>query len=198
MVPAALQRKIAAQARMQQDEIETTGKQSTYQRAADARARGSSDDEAEEEEDDELAEAGEFYEDVEDLEIGEEDQRVLDVLTDGGAPARTLADVIMAKINERAAAAAGGEGTGAEGDDAVPDLPPKVMEVYTSVGKVLSTCACVARLPPPRSPALRRQSSVSVREALCAACIPSDRSGKLPKAFKIVPRLANWEEVLYV
>merc|ERR1719498_1346296 len=43
------------------------------------------------------------------------------------------------------------------------ELPPKVLEVYTSVGKLLSTY----------------------------------RSGKLPKAFKIVPRLANWEEVLY-
>ncbi len=28
--------------------------------------------------------------------------------------------------------------------------------------------------------------------------LKSYRSGKLPKAFKIVPRLANWEEVLYV
>lgn len=33
---------------------------------------------------------------------------------------------------------------------------------------------------------------------MCAFLTLSDRSGKLPKAFKIVPRLANWEEVLYV
>ena len=43
-------------------------------------------------------------------------------------------------------------------------LPPKVMEVYKGVGKLLK----------------------------------SYKSGKLPKAFKIMPRLANWEEVLFV
>jgi len=46
----------------------------------------------------------------------------------------------------------------------MPELPPKVIEVYQGVGKLLRTY----------------------------------RSGKLPKAFKIVPRLANWEEILYV
>ena len=43
----------------------------------------------------------------------------------------------------------------------MPELPPKVIEVYEGVGKLLKTY----------------------------------RSGKLPKAFKIVPRLSNWEEV---
>ena len=54
----------------------------------------------------ELAEAGEFY-DVDELELGEEDERALDLLMGGGAPQRTLADVIMEKINERNAALAG-------------------------------------------------------------------------------------------
>jgi len=46
----------------------------------------------------------------------------------------------------------------------MPELPPKVIEVYKGVGQLLRHY----------------------------------RSGKLPKAFKIVPRLSNWEEVLYV
>lgn len=114
---------------------------------------------------DELDGAGEYYEDVEELELGEDDERALDLLMGGGAPAKTLADVIMDKINERNAAIAEGGGGGAQEEDeeASPELPPKVVEVYTSVGKMLATY----------------------------------RSGKLPKAFKIVPRLANWEEVLY-
>lgn len=44
------------------------------------------------------------------------------------------------------------------------NLPPKVVEVYTQVGKLLSHYT----------------------------------SGKLPKAFKIIPNLSNWEEVMYV
>ena len=171
LMPAAMQRKIAAQALLQQEEVESLPAQPKHSiSSSGARAEGgdSDDDEADEadEVDSELEGAGEYYEDVEELELGEDEQKALDVLMGGGAPTRTLADVIMAKINERAGgAAAAGEGGGgaAEGDELVPDLPPKVLEVYTSVGKVLKTY----------------------------------RSGKLPKAFKIVPRLANWEEVLY-
>jgi len=59
------------------------------------------------------------------------------------------------------------EGGGPSGEAEVaeaPSLPPKVIEVYESVGTMLSRY----------------------------------RSGKLPKAFKIIPRLSNWEEVLYL
>ena len=41
-----------------------------------------------------------------------------------------------------------------------PGLDPKVMEVYTAVGKILSRYS----------------------------------AGKIPKAFKVVPTLKNWEE----
>jgi hypothetical protein len=151
-VPAALQRKIATEARLQQDEMDMTRAHASGPgmraptSAVDSDDDGALDGEGsadEDGDDDELAGAGEFFEDVEELELGEEDRRVLDVLVDGGAPTRTLADVIMAKINERAAAVDGGaDGGGPPADgDLVPDLPPKVLEVYTSVGKVLSTCA---------------------------------------------------------
>ena len=171
LMPAAMQRKIAAQALLQQEEVESLPAQPKHSMSSSgARAEGgdSDDDEADEpdEVDAEPEGAGEYYEDVKELELEEDEQKALDVLMGGGAPTRTLADVIMAKINERAGgAAAAGEGGGgaAEGDELVPDLPPKVLEVYTSVGKVLKIY----------------------------------RSGKLPKAFKIVPRLTNWEEVLY-
>ncbi|PIO22774.1 hypothetical protein AB205_0199150 [Aquarana catesbeiana] len=46
----------------------------------------------------------------------------------------------------------------------MPQLDPRVLEVYKGVKEVLSTY----------------------------------RSGKLPKAFKIVPALANWEQILYI
>jgi essential nuclear protein 1 len=51
-----------------------------------------------------------------------------------------------------------------EEEEAGLDLPPKVVEVYTDIGKILSRYT----------------------------------SGKLPKAFKVIPSLSNWEEVLYL
>jgi len=49
-----------------------------------------------------------------------------------------------------------------EDEDRVPEgLPPKVVEVYKSVGKIMSRY----------------------------------KAGKVPKAFKIIPNLKNWEEV---
>lgn len=164
MMPAAMQRKVMLQARLQQDEMDgeaaaadsgtaryrAPGRPSVS-KVPDVRHGALDDDEddddvneaAYDEEADaaELAEAGEFY-DVDELELGEEDERALDLLMGGGAPQRTLADVIMEKINERNAALAGDghAGEGAGDADLAGELPPKVIEVYTSVGKLLSTC----------------------------------------------------------
>ncbi|KAG0039301.1 snoRNA-binding rRNA-processing protein [Podila clonocystis] len=106
---------------------------------------------------------------------------------------KTLADLIMEKINAQnavnaaaaAAAANGGVVPGSEEKkkgplDSVMDyaddedmgenrpmpmgLSPKVVEVYSKVGLLLSRY----------------------------------KSGKLPKAFKIIPSLQNWEEILYI
>ena len=170
MMPAALQRKVAAQAQLQQDEEmaeamkATTSSRRPVARAAAPRDESDDDDDADDEFDDEEEEHGEYFEDVEDLELGEDDQRALDALMGGGGEKRqNLADIIMAKINEKAAMADDGSVAPDDAGEVVPDLPPKVLEVYTSVGTVLSRY----------------------------------RSGKLPKAFKIVPRLSNWEEILY-
>lgn len=52
-----------------------------------------------------------------------------------------------------------------------PQLDEKVIKVYTSVGKILHLYMLRSLLP------------------------FSYRAGKLPKAFKIIPSLSNWEEV---
>ena len=85
----------------------------------------------------------------------------------GGGGGMCLADLIMEKIREKedgdAMAAAGG---GMDGGDEPEfgDLPPKVVEVYRSIGKLLKRY----------------------------------RAGKLPKAFKIIPALMNWESVVWL
>ncbi|GJP69255.1 hypothetical protein CLOP_g199 [Closterium sp. NIES-67] len=136
----------------------------------------------EEEEEDEDGEYGAFsetasmYNDAVADEVTEEDERAIAVFLAGGGAAprqRTLADVIMARIQEATAgsgsagaAAEGGGGVrgGEEEERRIPGVDDKVMEVYRGVGKLLSRF----------------------------------RSGKVPKAFKIVPALSNWEDVLFL
>mmetsp|Transcript_3556 Transcript_3556/g.4806 ORF Transcript_3556/g.4806 Transcript_3556/m.4806 type:complete len:463 (-) Transcript_3556:198-1586(-) len=78
---------------------------------------------------------------------------------------RTLADMIMEKIAEQEEQQRRQqEGIEEEEEDLGVDLPPKVVQVYTDIGKILSRYT----------------------------------SGKLPKAFKVIPSLSNWEEVLYL
>ncbi|CAI5483832.1 unnamed protein product [Closterium sp. Yama58-4] len=143
--------------------------------------------EAEEDEDDDedgeygaFSETASMYNDAVADEVTEEDERAIAVFLAGGGAAprqRTLADVIMAKIQEATAGGAagavggaggsggvrGGEG-GEEAERRIPGVDEKVMEVYRGVGKLLSRY----------------------------------RSGKVPKAFKIVPALSNWEDVLFL
>lgn len=82
--------------------------------------------------------------------------------TEESEPRQTLADLILAKIQEKEAE---------KRNEITPDsagtmnnLPPKVVEVYTDIGRILGRYT----------------------------------SGKLPKAFKVIPSLSNWEEVLYL
>ena len=76
---------------------------------------------------------------------------------------RTLADIIMEKIAQKEAQQRGDQLPENE-EDELPALPPKVVDVYTDIGKILSHYT----------------------------------SGKLPKAFKVIPSLSNWEQVLYL
>lgn len=98
-------------------------------------------------------------------EIDEGDQAILDSFAAGGS--RNLADMIMAKLDEHQAAQSDPSSKGkAPLRDLSPDpassLNPKVVEVYTKVGHLLSRY----------------------------------KSGPLPKAFKILPSLRNWVQLL--
>jgi essential nuclear protein 1 len=91
--------------------------------------------------------------------LSAEDEALVASMMNPSSERRTLADFILEKIEEK--------GTNAhEADDQGPSnsLPPKVVEVYTDIGKLLSHYS----------------------------------SGKLPKAFKVIPSLSNWEEILYL
>lgn len=95
----------------------------------------------------------------------DEERIVSAMLPEGARDRRTLADIIMDKIAEKEERMNDEEGEG-EGDDEeeVDMFPPKVVEVYTGIGAVLSRYT----------------------------------AGKLPKAFKVIPSLQNWEDVLYL
>lgn len=75
---------------------------------------------------------------------------------------KTLADIIMEKIQEKQAG--GGAAPGADTGGIESSLDPRLVEVYGEVGEYLSKYT----------------------------------SGKVPKAFKIIPTLRNWEEVLFL
>ncbi|KAF9954950.1 snoRNA-binding rRNA-processing protein [Mortierella alpina] len=204
-VDAKLSRKILAIAQEQQDEIHK-----------EERGGLSSDDEEEEEttfgkkttlgpnksfipaigdsdEDDSGAEDGDDFGTFDEIEIDQKDAELLaKFMPAAPREKKTLADLIMEKINAQNAANAA-NAAAASGDVVVPGsekkkgpldsvmdyadddetgdnrpmpmgLSPKVVEVYSKVGLLLSRY----------------------------------KSGKLPKAFKIIPSLQNWEEILYI
>ncbi|RYG65972.1 hypothetical protein EON64_10790 [archaeon] len=94
----------------------------------------------------------------------EEDMLVRRFLSSSKAQSRTLADIILEKLQEKEARA--GEADGGRDVEAASAsaLPPKVVEVYTSVGQMLQHY----------------------------------KSGKLPKALKMLPHLRDWERVLWL
>ncbi|EPX71126.1 bystin family U3 and U14 snoRNA associated protein [Schizosaccharomyces octosporus yFS286] len=120
----------------------------------------------------------EFGEDdeYEELDIDETDRKLFDKFfpesndqEKSDAPeeqSTNLSDLIMQKISEAEARSRGEHIPTAEEEEeeAMPPLPPKVIEVFSKVGVLLSKY----------------------------------RSGKIPKAFKIIPTLSNWEEILYI
>ncbi|KAF9206086.1 snoRNA-binding rRNA-processing protein [Podila verticillata] len=210
-VDAKLSRKILAIAQEQQDEV-----------SKEDRGGVSSDDEEEEEstfgkkhkslgtpvsaknfipaigdsdeEDSGAEEDGADFGTFDEIEIDQKDAELLaKFMPAAPREKKTLADLIMEKINAQNAANAAAAATAANGGvvpgseekkkgplDSVMDyaddedmgenrpmpmgLSPKVVEVYSKVGLLLSRY----------------------------------KSGKLPKAFKIIPSLQNWEEILYI
>jgi len=109
--------------------------------------------------DDFLIDHDEGYVTVDDkIGMSAEDEALVASLMNPSSERRTLADMILEKIEEKERAVAD------DNEDEGPQLPAKVIEVYTEIGKILSRYT----------------------------------SGKLPKAFKVIPSLSNWEEVLYL
>ena len=92
--------------------------------------------------------------------LSAEDEALVASMMNPSEERRTLADIILERIEEKEAEKSG-EGMEEPG---MMTLPPKVVEVYTEIGKILSRYT----------------------------------SGKLPKAFKVIPSLSNWEDVLYL
>ncbi|KAF8473150.1 Bystin-domain-containing protein [Kalaharituber pfeilii] len=190
VVDAGMSRKILQMAREQQDEVEMEGAQQQQNgRRVERRRSGGSrvtlgsssssgsselssmrfnsvDEEDENEEDEEYASygvdgLGEEYEETEDVIVDEEDLALFNKFLPQDQPQRiSLADKILEKIAQHEAALVGKTTE----ENPTPALPPKVVEVYTRVGQLLSRY----------------------------------KSGKLPKAFKIIPSLRNWEEILYL
>ncbi|KAK4511406.1 uncharacterized protein ATC70_012621 [Mucor velutinosus] len=156
---AKLSKKILKIAREQQEQIE---KQNEDEEERDTSAEAKKHYPLGFDIDEEEIEEIDQYADYEELEIDAADADVLEkFLPSAPREKKTLADLIMEKINEKNAAE--GREANEDEDELSPTVNPKVVEVYTKVGQLLSRY----------------------------------KSGKLPKAFKIIPSLGNWEEILY-
>ena len=104
------------------------------------------------------------------MELAAEDERALAAFSRRSAgPSRTLADLIMERL--RASGTMGGGGGGGGDDDADDDGGGAVPDMDPAVVEVYRGVG---------------------------ALLSRYKSGKVPKAFKIIPALSNWEEVLYL
>ncbi|XP_017352129.1 bystin [Ictalurus punctatus] len=167
-VDEKLSRKILQQARIQQEELqgeyglgpEVDNKKKNKKQPYALLGPSSKDAESDEEWPELGAEQGEGGTDV---DIDPEDEKAIQMFMNKNPPVRrTLADIIMEKITEKQTEV--GTVMSEVSGRPMPQLDPRVIEVYRGVSKVLCKY----------------------------------RSGKLPKAFKIIPALSNWEQVLYL
>ncbi|XP_036415700.1 bystin [Colossoma macropomum] len=166
-VDEKLSRKILEQARIQQEELQTEfGVTPEVKKKPSTVLGPSSQDGDSDEEWPELGAAGSVEDDMgagAAVEVDPEDEKAIQMFMSKNPPVRrTLADIIMEKITEKQTEV--GTVMSEVSGQPMPQLDPRVIEVYRGVKKVLSTY----------------------------------RSGKLPKAFKIIPALSNWEQVLYL
>ncbi|KAF8427784.1 Bystin-domain-containing protein [Tirmania nivea] len=186
-VDAGLSRKILRIAREQQDELEEEQKRSSSRgRSNGVISPGGSStgsgfsasairfnaDEYDEESEEEYAGeqyGDDEYEEVEEVVVDEADLDLFNKFLPSSSCANppeqriSLADKILEKIAQHEASLAGHPPPNSSAA-LTPSLPPKVIEVYTRVGQLLSRY----------------------------------KSGKLPRAFKIIPSLKNWEEILFL
>ncbi|KAM9217267.1 bystin [Leptosomus discolor] len=165
-VDARLSRRILEQARRQQEELEAEhgpGAPAAPKQRSTALGPGSDSEDDEEWPSLEKAAAGRSGEYGGEVAVDPEDEAAIEMFMNKNPPLRrTLADIIMEKITEKQTEVETvlSEISGCP----MPQLDPRVLEVYRGVREVLSKY----------------------------------RSGKLPKAFKIIPALSNWEQILYI
>ncbi|KAI5093773.1 bystin [Silurus meridionalis] len=166
-VDEKLSRKILQQARIQQEELQgeyglSTEVEIQKKKQQPSTLLGASSKDTES--DEEWPELGaEQEEGGTEVEVDLEDEKAIQMFMNKNPPVRrTLADIIMEKITEKQTEV--GTVMSEVSGRPMPQLDPRVIEVYRGVSKVLCKY----------------------------------RSGKLPKAFKIIPALSNWEQVLYL
>ncbi|XP_020789851.1 bystin [Boleophthalmus pectinirostris] len=165
-VDERLSRKILQQARIQQEELQTEyGLAPEKKKKTPVTVLGSDTNDGDSDEEwPALGDAGssDVGFDTE-VVVDADDEKAIEMFMNKNPPVRrTLADIIMEKITEKQTEV--GTVMSEVSGCPMPQLDPRVTEVYRGVGKVLSKY----------------------------------RSGKLPKAFKIIPALANWEQILYL
>uniref|UniRef100_A0A3B5L9Z0 Bystin-like n=1 Tax=Xiphophorus couchianus TaxID=32473 RepID=A0A3B5L9Z0_9TELE len=155
-----LSRKILQQARIQQEELQTEYGLAPEKKKTPVTVLDS------DEEWPALGHAGAGDADAEgdsEVVVDADDEKAIEMFMNKNPPVRrTLADIIMEKITEKQTEV--GTVMSEVSGHPMPELDPRIIEVYKGVSKVLSRY----------------------------------RSGKLPKAFKIIPALSNWEQVLYL
>mmetsp|Transcript_3348 Transcript_3348/g.5657 ORF Transcript_3348/g.5657 Transcript_3348/m.5657 type:complete len:434 (+) Transcript_3348:276-1577(+) len=169
LVPSNVSRKILSFAREQLEEEKD--EQRRMERAADKRQAAESDDELDDEFD-EKEDEHEFnyqHEDhLADLHVQADDERALEAFMNKNKPERrTLADIIMEKIREKEEAAANGGNGSGSAKNHSDELGPGLNP------QLIAVYQSIGKL------------------------LTRYRAGKIPKAFKIIPALRNWEEVLY-
>jgi len=155
-----LSNKILKQARAQQDELEDEYGIDQIVRA-DKRGNllGSKKNDLDEHssDDEEEFNADQFYEEI-NIDAG--DEKILEnFMSSEPQERRSLADIIMEKINEKKTEIQSQMSEAPER----PVLDEKIVSVFRCLGEILSKY----------------------------------RAGKLPKAFKVIPSLDNWEEILH-
>ncbi|KAG0240775.1 Bystin-domain-containing protein [Mortierella sp. GBAus27b] len=207
-VDAKLSRKILSIAQEQQDEIrrEENGGMSSDddeedntfgKKASSGQGSGrfipSIDDS---DEDDSDIDADEDFGAADEIEIDQQDAELLaKFMPSAPKEKKTLADLIMEKINAQnaanaaaaAAAAAGAAGSAVPGSETKKGSQDLSMEYADD-----DTTGDDRPMPLGLSP---KVVEVYTKVGLL---LSRYKSGKIPKAFKIIPSLQNWEEILYI
>nr|CAD7200836.1 unnamed protein product [Timema douglasi] len=175
-VDSTLSQRILHQAREQQRELEDDAGVSGTEKPAPSTSLGAEASDESDEEEDNMA--GDFYYDK--IEVNEDDERALEMfMSRNPAPRRTLADIIKEKITEKHT----------ELQTQFSDAGTVELNTTSALDNYATEAGVQVQELDPRV----KQLYEGVRDVLAKY-----RTGKLPKAFKIVPNLRNWEQILYV